>query len=94
MKTHLRPARLLRLGAVVFLLATAATWIATGRHLGWTQTSRVRLELDPVTGIEFPVREPAFTAGVEVLAAGAATAAALLAAAWLLQRRGPLLTRH
>ncbi|PTX95602.1 hypothetical protein [Opitutus sp. ER46] len=80
--------RSLRLAALVILLAGVATWFATGRHVGWTQTSRVTLRQDEVTGIEYPLREDTFVAGLEI-PAGAAVAALVLAGASLLLRRRP-----
>ncbi|CAM2879583.1 hypothetical protein [Rariglobus hedericola] len=70
----------LRLTAAAALLAVLGLWIATGAHAGWTQTSRVVVQHDEITGIDFPVREKTFVAGVEVLAAGAGVAAALATA--------------
>lgn len=77
----------LRIAAVVVLSAVLATWIATGRHTGWTQTSVVTMQHDEITGIEYPVRQPGFVAGLEVLALGGFTAAALAAASVFASRR-------
>lgn len=77
----------LRIAAAAILISALGTWLATGRHLGWTQTSVVTVQHDEVTGIEYPVRQPAFVAGVEVLALGAATAALLGGLSYFVQRR-------
>ena len=85
-----RPSRLapaLRLAAIAFLLATVGVWVATGAHRGWTQTSKVVVQHDEITGIDFPVREKTFVAGVEVLALGAGLSAALAIAARITRRR-------
>ncbi|ATC65486.1 hypothetical protein CMV30_16895 [Nibricoccus aquaticus] len=60
----------LRGAAITALILTLGTWIATGSHVGWTQTSIVQMQHDEITGIDFPVHKDAFIAGVEVLAAG------------------------
>lgn len=77
----------LRVTAAVALIATLGLWTGTGAHRGWTQTSKVVVQHDEITGIDFPVREKTFVAGVEVLLAGAGFAAALAAASLLTARR-------
>lgn len=77
----------LRFAAVGVLLAVLALWAATGAHRGWTQTSKVTMQHDDITGIDFPVREKTFVAGVEVLAVGVAAAGAFGAASLVAQRR-------
>lgn len=80
----------LRLTAATILLAVLGLWVATGAHFGWTQTSRVIQQHDEITGIDYPVREPGFVAGVEVLLGGAVVAAALGGASLFTNRRRPL----
>lgn len=82
-----RTARSLRLAALLVLIGGLGTWFATGRHLGWTQTSVVTVQRDEITGIEYPVRQPGFVAGVEVPAAATAFALTLAVLGWSLQRR-------
>lgn len=82
-----RRTTLLRSTAIAALLATLITWIATGAHLGWTQTTITTLQHDEITGIDYPVHRSGFVAGVELLAVGAATAATLAAASFLSPRR-------
>ena len=77
----------LRLAAAAALLAVLGLWAGTGAHLGWTQTSKVTVQHDEITGIDYPVREETFVAGVEVLAAGLAVVAALAGASVLANRR-------
>lgn len=83
-----RPSRILSLAALLVLLAGAATWVATGAHVGWTQTSTVTQQRDEITGIVYPVRQPGFIAGVEVPAGAAVLAAILAGLGWTLGRRG------
>lgn len=77
----------LRVASAAVLLAVLGLWVATGAHAGWTQTSKVVVQHDEITGIDFPVRQKTFVAGVEVLAAGAGLAAALAAASVVANRR-------
>lgn len=87
MKITPRFTRGLRAIAIVALAAALGTWVATGAHVGWTQTSAVTLEHDEITGIDYPVRRAAFIAGVEVPFLGLAVAAALGGLSVLSQRR-------
>ncbi len=49
---------------------TVAFWFFGGMHLGWTRTNETRMEIDPVTTLEFPVIEKRFTPGVDFVAFG------------------------
>jgi hypothetical protein len=73
----------LRSAALTALVIGLGTWAGTGAHLGWTQTSTVTIQHDEITGIDYPVRQEAFVAGVEVLALGVAASAALAGASFL-----------
>jgi hypothetical protein len=70
--------RILKLLAVLVLLAAGATWLATGANRGWTKTSVMVKTLDPVTGIDGISYEKKFLPGVDFLGA-AFSGAALLA---------------
>jgi len=72
--------RTLQILALLFVLATAVTWLATGANHGWTKTSAMVKTLDPVTGIEGITYEKKFLPGVDFLGV-ALGAAALLAGA-------------
>jgi len=87
MKTTTRLAFALRLAATIAFLAVIGLWAATGAHTGWTQTSKVVLQHDEITGIDFPVRQKTFVAGVEILAVGTGFAAVLAVASLLGNRR-------
>lgn len=73
----------LRGAAITALVITLGTWIATGSHTGFTQTSIVQMQHDEITGIDFPVHQDAFIAGVELLAVGVAGAIALAGLSFL-----------
>jgi hypothetical protein len=77
----------LRLVSAIVLLAVLGLWLGTGAHRGWTSTSQVVLRHDEITGIDFPVREKTFVAGVEILAAGVVFAASLAGVSLLTGRR-------
>ncbi len=76
--------RRILLGAALAVFGLGViVWAVTGAHLGWTQTSTVSLQRDEVTGIDYPVRQEAFVAGVEVPAATTGIAAVLAAITFL-----------
>lgn len=76
-------ANTLRGAALALLVGGFALWLATGAHLGFTQTSLVTMKRDEVTGIDYPERRAGFVAGVEIPlgTAGAAIVLALLSLA-------------
>lgn len=73
----------LRAAALTAFVIALGTWTGTGAHLGWTQTSIVKIQHDEITGIDYPVRHDAFVAGVELLAVGVAASAALAGMSFL-----------
>lgn len=85
--TASRLTRSLRAAALAVLVAGVGTWLFHGARLGWTQTSVVTLQRDDITGIDFPVRQPAFVPGVEVPLLATATAAVFGALSLIAQRR-------
>jgi hypothetical protein len=87
MKSSTRFTTTLRSVAIATVIAGIATWLATGARVGWTQTSTVRFLQDEITGIEYPVRENGFVAGVEVPLLATATAAVLAGLSFLPRRR-------
>ena len=69
--------RILSWVALVVFAAGILVWVAGGARLGWTETSVVVMHHDEITGINYPVREPALRAGVDIPLLAIATAAAL-----------------
>ncbi len=57
------------LGSAIALL-TLTFWFFGGMHLGWTHSNETRMEIDPVTSLEYPVIEKKFTPGVDFLTVG------------------------
>jgi hypothetical protein len=78
--------RILKLLALLVLVAAAATWLVTGANRGWTKTSVMVKTPDPVTGIEGISYEKKFLPGVDFLGVAFA-AAGLLAGASLCFRQ-------
>ncbi|MBM3842491.1 MAG: hypothetical protein FJ397_04380 [Verrucomicrobia bacterium] len=79
----------LRGAALALLIGGLGVWLATGAHLGFTQTSVVTMKRDEITGIDYPERRPRLVAGIEfpLGTAGAAILLALLSLA--AERRNP-----
>jgi ABC-type transporter Mla subunit MlaD len=73
----------LRWAAALVLIGALGGWLATGAHVGWSQTSTVTMQHDEVTGIDYPVRRETLVAGVEVLGAGLAVALTLIGASFV-----------
>jgi hypothetical protein len=69
--------RILRLLALILILASILTWVVTGANRGWTKTSFPVKISDPVTGIDGIEYQKRFMPGVDFLAA------ALIGAAFL-----------
>jgi len=68
-------------------VATLFAWLAGGAHRGWTKTSMPVEKTDEVTGLTYREYERRFQPGVDLLAAGLATAAMLGLAAWVVGRK-------
>ena len=88
MKNH-RVSPLLRRAALVVAIAGLAFWASAGARIGWTQTSVVRVQRDEITGIDYPVRHPAFVAGIEVPLLSLAVAGVLAGLSFVSSRRAP-----
>jgi hypothetical protein len=78
--------RILQLLALLVVLTSVVTWLATGANRGWTKTSVPVKTLDDVTGIEGISYQKKFLPGVDFLGA-ALGGAALLAGSSLFFRK-------
>jgi len=74
--------RILRIFALILLVAAGVTWLATGANRGWTRTSVPVKTLDDVTGIEGIEYHKQFAPGLDFLG-GALLGAGLLGGASL-----------
>ncbi|MED5278626.1 MAG: hypothetical protein VYD86_05865 [Verrucomicrobiota bacterium] len=57
----------LRWVSLVVLVLGLMGWAATGFHWGWSKTSVTEMQLDEITGLEFPVTTNRLVFGVEIL---------------------------
>ena len=92
MDRAVRLSRFFTVAAGLVALVTLGVWIGTGAHQGWTQTSVTEMQVDEVTGIQFPVTRAAFVAGVEFVALGLGLALMLGLGGFALRRRAA--SRH
>lgn len=83
-----RLALYLRRAALALAALTVITWLATGAHRGWTQTSVPIEKVDEVTGLTWREYQKRFRPGVDFLAAGLAASGLLAGLGWFLGRRG------
>jgi len=71
----------------LFLVTSAAIWLKTGAHTGFSK-NRVEIQMvDPITQIEYVEYEERFIMGIEYLAAGFFAGLACIAAGFFLGRR-------
>jgi len=59
----------LRWVSLVVLVLELLGWAATGFHWGWSKTSVTEMQVDEITGLEFPVTTKRLVFGVEILVA-------------------------
>ena len=86
--------KILQLLAVLVLVASGATWLATGAHVGWTKISRPNGTLDEVTGIVDQTPVPCFVAGVDFLGASAMVAGLLAGASLFFRNKKTNTTKN
>ena len=77
----------LRILALLVALAALITWAVTGANRGWTKTSLVTNQTDPVTGIVYPVSTSKFLPGVDFLGAAAIVAVGLAGFSFLFRSK-------
>jgi len=77
----------IRLFALAIILSTALFWFTQGAHSGWTQRYVTRTDLDPVTGIEYPVKEMRFVPGVDFLGLSGLAAFIVFGSSFMFRRR-------
>ena len=78
---------ILRLSALAVALVGLALWFFGGPNLGWTRTTDVREELDPVTGLVGRFPEARFVPGVDFLAASLGLAGALAGGSFFFRKK-------
>ena len=80
--------------AVLVVLASVVTWVATGANRGWTKTSQTIKTLDPVTEIEGITYQPKFSPGVDFLGAAFAAAGLLAGTSLLFRHKNQTNDKH
>lgn len=79
--------QILRLAAVVLLVATVGFWAAKGAHTGWSQNQVPVKQTDEITGIDYVTYEKRFVPGVEFLGGGVGLATGLFVVSLLFKRK-------
>ena len=79
--------KILRLAALVLILAAVGFWLAAGANRGWTKTSVPKKILDEVTGLEGVTYEEKFVPGVDFLGAAAVGTVVLTGASFLFRNK-------
>ena len=78
---------ILRVAALLCVVASIGVWAALGANRGWTKTTRARMEKDRVTEIEYPTIEKHFSPGVDFLGGGLLVSAALAGISLFVRRK-------
>jgi len=79
--------KILRILAVIVLLAAAGFWLAMGANTGWIRNNVEKRTLDEITGIEGISYEKKFVPGVDFLAVSAVAAAILAGASFFFRNK-------
>ena len=77
--------RILRIAALLIVLAAAGFWLTAGANRGWTKNQVEKKSLDEVTGIEGVSYEKKFVPGMDFLGAAVIGAAFLTGVSFLLR---------
>jgi hypothetical protein len=78
--------RILKLLALLVILAAATTWLVTGANRAWTKTSVPVKTLDEVTGIEGITYQKKFLPGVDFLAVAFGGATVLFGTSFIFRK--------
>jgi hypothetical protein len=78
--------KILRILALLVVLAAIITWAVTGANRGWTKTSVAVKTLDPVTEIEGITYQKKFLPGVDFLGAAVILSGALAGASFFFRK--------
>jgi len=72
----------LRWVSLIVLALGLLGWAVTGFHWGWSKTSVTEMQVDEITGLEFPVTTSRLVVGAEILGACALLAGISLGASF------------
>ena len=59
----------LRCISLIILVLSFAVWGFSGFHRGWSKSTVTKMEIDEITGLEYPVTVNSFVFGLEILGA-------------------------
>jgi hypothetical protein len=79
--------KVLRIIAVILVVAATGFWLATGANRGWTKNKVEKRTLDEVTGIEGIAYEKKFVPGLDFLVEAAVGAGILTGASFFFQNK-------
>ena len=79
--------KLLRLLALVLVVAALGVWLATGMNRGWTKTTKPNGTVDEVTGLVDQTPVKAFQPGVDFLGAAIVGAVILTGLSFFLRNQ-------
>jgi|TARA_B100001540_G_scaffold185541_1_gene163584 hypothetical protein len=57
----------LRFISLIILVLSFAVWGFSGFHRGWSKSTVTKMEIDEITGLEYPVTVNSFVFGLEIL---------------------------
>lgn len=78
---------MLRILAIIVLLAAVGFWAAKGANCGWTVNNREHRATDPVTGLAGSTWEKVFIPGWDFLAVAALTAGVMTGASFVFRNK-------
>lgn len=81
--------RLIRITALLALVAALIAWVAAGANRGWTKTSVPVQRTDEVTGLTVDDYQKRFVPGVDFLVAAVLGAGVLAASSFLFRKPQP-----
>jgi hypothetical protein len=76
-----------RILSLLILLTTVLSWLFRGAHTGWSQSYTTRMEIDPITEIEYPVKTEEFVPGVDFLGLSILVSLGFFGLSFLLRRK-------
>ncbi|HKS36506.1 MAG TPA: hypothetical protein VJW76_04910 [Verrucomicrobiae bacterium] len=78
---------ILRLSAIIIVVAAVVAWFVGGTNRGWTKTSVPVMKKEPVTEIEYQEFEARFSPGVDFLGAALLGAGVLAGVSFLFRNK-------
>ena len=76
----------LRCISLIILFLSFAVWGFSGFHRGWSKSTVTKMEIDEITGLEYPVTVNSFVFGLEILGAFVLIACVCLGASYAFKK--------